>query len=110
MTEKSRYNKTLVTLNRMEINKIIQWNCRGIQSRYEELKALINEENPKIICLQEVQLKVNTFKLGNTYKKHTHTALGANRAKGGVMVAVKTNIGTKIAIEKRKQPDLLFEK
>ena len=38
-------------------NKILHWNCRGIQANYEELLLLLNKYNPKVVCLQETFLK-----------------------------------------------------
>ena len=37
----------------------------------------------------------NNFKLSNRYTTHLHTVLGENRAKGGVLISVKTNISHK---------------
>ena len=38
---------------------ILQWNIRGILSNYEELKKLIEDHNPLVICLQETKLEFN---------------------------------------------------
>ena len=35
---------------------ILQWNIRGILSNYEELKKLIEDHNPLVVCLQETKL------------------------------------------------------
>ena len=32
---------------------IVQWNCRGYSSNFEELKYLIKEKSPECLCLQE---------------------------------------------------------
>ena len=36
---------------------IIQWNCRGLKANYEEIKSLLNDNTPLIVCLQETFLK-----------------------------------------------------
>ena len=74
------------------MNRIIHWNCRGLQARYEEVKVLINEENPDCICLQETQLNNHHYKISNLYNTYHHIEIGENRAKGGTCISVKTNI------------------
>ena len=37
--------------------RIIQWNCRGIRPRYEELLLLLTLLRPSVFCLQETYLK-----------------------------------------------------
>ena len=32
---------------------IMQWNCRGYTSKFEEIKYLIREQSPACICLQK---------------------------------------------------------
>ena len=41
-------------------HKIIQWNCRGLRSNYNDLAILLQEHNPSAVCLQETNLKPNT--------------------------------------------------
>ena len=38
----------------------MQWNCQGLRAKYEELKILIHEFSPVIVCLQETMLDINT--------------------------------------------------
>ena len=38
---------------------ILQWNCQGMQAKYESLKALISENFPVCISLQETMLGLN---------------------------------------------------
>src|SRR6187399_1572411 len=35
--------------------KIITWNVNGIRARHEQLQALITEEAPDVVCLQEIK-------------------------------------------------------
>ena len=37
-------------------HKIIQWNCRGLKTKFEEIYLLKQKENPSIFCLQETFL------------------------------------------------------
>ena len=41
-------------------HKIIQWNCRGLRSNYNDLAILLQEHSPSTVCLQETDLKPNT--------------------------------------------------
>ena len=41
-------------------HKIIQWNCRGLRSNYNDLAILLQEHSPSAVCLQETNLKPNT--------------------------------------------------
>ena len=38
-------------------NKLIQWNCRGFKTNFNELLLLLTGLCPSIICLQETFLK-----------------------------------------------------
>ena len=49
--------------------RLIQWNCRGIKPRYEELLLLLKLRRPSVFCLQETYLKPEdnfTFKYFKT--------------------------------------------
>ena len=35
------------------MSMIIQWNCRGFRGNYEDVRTLIKDFNPAVICLQE---------------------------------------------------------
>ena len=65
---------------------ILQWNCRGIRARAEELKALIRDESPKVICLQETKLGLGTYNPGLDYNIFTSPPVLSDRAKGGAAV------------------------
>ena len=47
-------NRKEDTLERFDA--VLQWNIRGINSNYEELKILISQHNPLVICLQETKV------------------------------------------------------
>ena len=40
-------------------HKIIQWNCRGLRSNFNDLAILLQEHSPSAVCLQETNLKPN---------------------------------------------------
>ena len=37
-------------------HSLLQWNCQGLQAKYESLKCLISEKSPVCIALQETML------------------------------------------------------
>ncbi|WP_411567548.1 endonuclease/exonuclease/phosphatase family protein [Solemya velum gill symbiont] len=52
----------------MATYNILQWNCRGFRANYEELNLLVQKYNPKVICLQETFLPINS---SFTFKNYT---------------------------------------
>jgi exonuclease III len=51
-------------------NRIIQWNCRGLKSNYNDILLLLNEHDPAVLCLLETFLKdtdKTTFKNYSSY-------------------------------------------
>ena len=72
--------------------KIIQWNCRGVKPRFEELLLLLSLLRPSVFCLQETFLKPNdtfTFKGFNVYN-HIHS--DCLRASGGNSLLVHSSL------------------
>ena len=72
--------------------RIIQWNCRGIKPRYEELLLLLSLLGPSVFCLQETFLKTDdnfTFKGFNVYN-HIHCDCAT--ASGGSSILVKSSL------------------
>lgn len=57
----------------MALFNILQWNCKGLRSRAENVKVLLRETNPGVICLQETQLDPETFNPGLNYEISTST-------------------------------------
>ena len=73
---------------------VLQWNCRGLKPNYEEIKCLLFDHNPYVICLQETLLKdsdKNLFKGYDMYNK-TNASLIDNRPIGGSSILVKKGI------------------
>ena len=51
-------------------HKIIQWNCRGLKPKFDEISIILEQHKPSIFCLQETFLKPNdnvTLKGFNIY-------------------------------------------
>ena len=40
-------------------HRIIQWNCRGLRSNYNEILLLLSLLSPSVFCLQETFLKTD---------------------------------------------------
>ena len=55
MANQSKAKTSARDASRIEGDTILQWNIRGIDSNYEELKKLLSEFNPVCICLQETK-------------------------------------------------------
>ena len=73
-------------------NSVIQWNCRGLRTNFDELSLLIVKHNPLAVCLQETFLKDTdniTIRGYNLYHKCQETE---NTASGGVSILVNENI------------------
>lgn len=71
------------------MTEILQWNCNGFRSQYEELQLLVNKHMPKIITLQETRTNPST----NTTLKEYETIFSHRPSgQGGVAIAIKTGI------------------
>lgn len=82
-------NPALVDL--MELDKILQWNCNGIRSHHEELQDLLRDTDPDVVCLQELKLQANNYKMNSKYDSYLTIPPGANFSKGGVLIGIKTS-------------------
>ena len=72
--------------------KIIQWNCRGVKPRFEELLLLLSLLRPSVFCLQETFLKPNdTFTLKG-FNVYNHIHLDCLRASGGSSLLVHSTL------------------
>ena len=72
-------------------HEIIQWNCRGLKTKFEEMCVLQQKENPTVFCLQETFLKTEdniSLKGFNSYH-HIHT--DCQRPSGGSSIFVKSS-------------------
>lgn len=76
--------------------KILQWNINGFYRKLDELKLLIFEHNPEIICLQKTNF--NNFNSGllNNYKVYRFNRTDCSRASGGVAIYIKSDFPSKL--------------
>lgn len=75
---------------------ILQWNARGLNSdKKNELSAMILNENPFIVCIQETKFKYNhrpNFRGFNSFNRNKNSNTNAH---GGVLTLVKENHNAK---------------
>ena len=71
--------------------KLIQWNCRGLKTNYNEVSLLISENNPSVFYFQETFLKPddNSSLKGFNIYNHVHT--DCLRPSGGASIFVKSS-------------------
>ena len=76
------------------IDRILQWNVKGLKARQCELSQIMKELNPSCMCLQEIKLSSgNTqFNVNRIYTTYMKMPLNNLHPHGGSMIAVKTNI------------------
>ena len=49
----------------------MQWNCKGLRTRSEDLKLLLNTYNPGVVCLQETKLGNSAYNPGLNFDIHS---------------------------------------
>ena len=72
-------------------HKIIQWNCRGLKPKFDEISIILEQHKPSIFRLQETFLKPNdnvTLKGFNIYN-YIHS--DCQRPSGGSSIFVKSS-------------------
>ena len=72
-------------------HSIIQWNCRGLKPKFDEISLLLSQHRASVLCLQETFLKLDdkiTLKGFNIYN-HIHT--DCQRPSGGSSIFVKSS-------------------
>ena len=72
--------------------KIIQWNCRGVKPRFEELLLLLSLLRPSVFCLQETFLKPNDTLTLKGFNVYNHIHLDCVRASGGSSLLVHSTL------------------
>ena len=71
---------------------IIQWNCKGLRTRAEELKVLLRDRNPGVICLQETKLGPEVFNPGLNYSIFSSAPPAGDSAHGGAAIIVHKSL------------------
>jgi len=69
---------------------ILQWNLNGFFKKLDELKIILSETQPEIICLQETNFKYDTIGKLPNYNGYSKYRTDGARASGGVTIYVKT--------------------
>jgi len=64
-------------------------------SRNKELKIIIQNHDPQIICLQKTIFKDNYTTHLKNYQGFSKNRILSDRASGGVTIHIKSNISTK---------------
>ena len=74
-------------------NGIIQWNCRGLRNKIDDIQILIKEHNPIALCIQETLLKQDESLSIKNYTNYNLTPPIINcKVSGGVCVLVRNDI------------------
>ena len=66
----------------------MQWNCKGLRTRTEDLKMLLNEHNPGVISLQETKLGNNLYNPGLNYDMYRKNPRDNDHPHGGVAIII----------------------
>jgi len=74
---------------------IIQWNLNGFFKKQEELKLIIQNHDPQIICLQETNFKDNYTAHLKNCEGFSENRTTSDRASGKVTIYIKSNIPSK---------------
>ena len=69
---------------------VIQWNCRGFNTNYNELEVLSQQLNPFAICLQETYIKERKKRILRTM--YNVNSPDGDRAAGGSTILVRCDI------------------
>ena len=69
-------------------HNILQWNCRGLKSNYNDLLLLLSKYSPKVLCLQETLLSDNDTITLKDYTLYNTICNDNARASGGSTIAV----------------------
>ena len=74
---------------------ILQWNCRGLRTSYQDLQSLIRGHKPFVVCLQETKLSPATACSINGYSVYRKDVQSSTIAQGGVLAAVHHSLPTR---------------
>ena len=68
---------------KIKMNNMLQWKCKRLRARLEEVWLLINKMQPSCICLQEIMLDNPKYNIDRKYWQ---------RSKGEAAIAVRKDI------------------
>ena len=73
-------------------HKIIQWYYRGIKANRSELLLLMTQQQPAIVCLQEIFLKTDDDITIKNHQSYNFINNSGHRASGGVSIIIRNGI------------------
>ena len=76
----------------MDKKSIIQWNCRGLKTNYNEELILMSLFSPSVICLQETFLKQSDNVSLRDFNMFNYICPDGQRASGGTSIMVKSSV------------------
>ena len=71
---------------------IVQWNCRGFNTNFNELSLLTQTYNPKLICLQETHFKETVHHNIRNFTLYNAFSPDPDKAKGGASILVHQGV------------------
>ena len=74
------------------MQSILQWNCRGLRTSALELQALVRQQRPLAVCIQETKLKPDSFFSMKGYSVFRKDLTVNTIAHGGVLLAVNHSV------------------
>ena len=72
-------------------HNIIQWNCRGLKPKFDEIKLLLSHHKSSVICLQETFLKRDDTISLKGFNVYNHIHSECQRSSGGTSIFVKSS-------------------
>ena len=72
-------------------HKIIQWNCRGLKSNYNEILLLLSLLSPSVFCLQETFLKTDDQLHIRDFITYNYIYSEGQRPSGGSSILVHSS-------------------
>ena len=72
-------------------HNIIQWNCRGLKPKFDEIKLLLSHHKSSVICLQETFLKRDDTISLKGFNVYNHIHAECQRSSGGTSIFVKSS-------------------
>ena len=70
---------------------IIQWNCRGLKPKFDEISLLLSQQKPSIFCLQETFLKPDDKISLKGFNIYNYIHSNCQRPSGGSSIFVKSS-------------------
>jgi exonuclease III len=69
-------------------HSILQWNCRGLKSNYNDLLLLLSKFSPNVLCLQETMLSPKDNISIKDYSLYNYICTSNARTSGGTSIAI----------------------